>query len=42
MAMGSGARYGMFATAAGGLSDMVAAIERTLRQSGRVEIRLGG
>jgi protoporphyrinogen/coproporphyrinogen III oxidase len=38
---GSGARYGMFATAAGGLSDMVAAIERTLRQSGRVEIRLG-
>lgn len=38
---GSGARYGLFATAAGGLSDMVAAIEQTLRKSGRVEIRLG-
>lgn len=37
---GSGARYGLFATAAGGLSDMVAAIERTLRKSGRVEIQL--
>ena len=38
---GSGARYGLFATAAGGLSDMVAAIERTLLKSGRVEIQLG-
>ncbi len=38
---GSGARYGLFATAAGGLSDMVAAIERALRKSGRVEIQLG-
>lgn len=38
---GSGARYGLFATAAGGLSDMVAAIERTLLKSGRVEIKLG-
>jgi len=39
---GSGARYGLFATASGGLSDMVAAIERTLRKSGQVEIQLGG
>lgn len=38
---GSGARYGLFATAAGGLSDLVAAAERTLRESGRVEIKLG-
>ena len=38
---GSGARYGLFATAAGGLSDMVAAIERVLRKTGRVETRLG-
>ena len=38
---GSGARYGLFATAAGGLSDMVAAIERALRKSGRVETQLG-
>ena len=38
---GSGARYGLFATAAGGLSDMVAEIERVLRKTGRVEIRLG-
>ncbi len=38
---GSGARYGLFATAIGGLSDMVTAIERTLRRSGRVEVQLG-
>lgn len=38
---GSGARYGLFATAAGGLSDMVAAIDRALRNSGRVETQLG-
>jgi oxygen-dependent protoporphyrinogen oxidase len=38
---GSGARYGMFATAAGGLSDMVAALEQNLRNSGRVDIQLG-
>ncbi|MDA1231564.1 MAG: protoporphyrinogen oxidase, partial [Planctomycetota bacterium] len=38
---GSGARYGLFATAAGGLSDMVAAIEQALKKSGRVEIHLG-
>lgn len=38
---GSGARYGMFATAAGGLSDMVAALERELRRSGRVDFQLG-
>ena len=38
---GSGARYGLFASAAGGLSDMIAAIERTLRKSRQVEIQLG-
>lgn len=38
---GSGARYGLFATAAGGLSDMVTAIEQALRKSGRVAIHLG-
>lgn len=38
---GSGARYGLFATAVGGLSDMVASIERALRKSGRVDIQLG-
>ncbi len=38
---GSGARYGLFATVAGGLSDMVAAIETTLLKSGRVAIKLG-
>ena len=38
---GSGARYGLFASAAGGLSDMVTAIERTLRKSRQVEIQLG-
>jgi len=38
---GSGARYGLFATVAGGLSEMVAAVENTLLQSGRVDIRLG-
>ncbi len=38
---GSGARYGLFATAAGGLSDMIAAIERELRRSGRVNVQLG-
>ena len=38
---GSGARYGLFATAAGGLSDLVAAIEQALRKSGRVTMHLG-
>ncbi|MCA9009372.1 MAG: protoporphyrinogen oxidase [Planctomycetaceae bacterium] len=38
---GSGARYGMFATAGGGLSDMVAALEQDLRRSGRVDFQLG-
>ncbi|HRA89671.1 MAG TPA: protoporphyrinogen oxidase [Planctomycetaceae bacterium] len=38
---GSGARYGLFATAAGGLSDLISAIERALKKSGRVEARLG-
>jgi protoporphyrinogen/coproporphyrinogen III oxidase len=38
---GSGARYGLFATAAGGLSDLVAAIEQALRKSGRVAVHLG-
>ena len=38
---GSGARYGLFATAAGGLSDLVAAIEQALQKSGRVTVHLG-
>jgi len=38
---GSGARYGLFATAAGGLSDLVTAIEQTLQKSGRVTVHLG-
>jgi oxygen-dependent protoporphyrinogen oxidase len=38
---GSGARYGLFATAAGGLSDLVAAIEQVLQKSGRVTVHLG-
>ncbi len=38
---GSGARYGLFATAAGGLSDLISAIERALKKTGRVETRLG-
>jgi oxygen-dependent protoporphyrinogen oxidase len=38
---GSGARYGLFATAAGGLSDLIAAIERSLLKSGRVTLHLG-
>ncbi len=38
---GSGARYGLFATAAGGLGDLVDAIEQTLRKSGRVKVHLG-
>ena len=38
---GSGARYGLFATAAGGLSDLVAAIEQVLQKSGRVTVHVG-
>lgn len=38
---GSGARYGLFATAAGGLSDLVAAIEQALQKSRRVKVHLG-
>ena len=40
-ASGSGARYSLFATAAGGLSDLVAAIESALKKSGRVKVQLG-
>lgn len=38
---GSGARYGLFATAAGGLSDLIGAIEQELQKSGRVTVHLG-
>lgn len=37
---GSGARYGLFATPAAGLTSLVDAVAETLRQSGRVEFRL--
>ena len=36
---GSGARYGLFVTAADGLSSLIAAVEDILRKSGRVEFR---
>lgn len=38
---GSGARYGMFVTAARGLSDLIHAIEKTLLESGRVTFHTG-
>ena len=37
---GSGARYGLFATAAGGLSELISAIEQALKKSGRVATQL--
>lgn len=41
VASGSGARYGLFTTAAKGLSDLILALERSLRTDGRVRFRLG-
>jgi oxygen-dependent protoporphyrinogen oxidase len=40
-ASGSGARYGLFASAANGLSDLISALENVLKASGRVSFRLG-
>ncbi len=40
-ASGSGARYGLFMTAANGLGSLVAAAEHWLRKSGRVKFRMG-
>ena len=38
---GSGARYGLFATAAKGLSDLIHSLEWSLRACGRIRFRLG-
>jgi len=40
-ASGSGARYGLFATAANGLSDLVRALEQWLKNQGQVTFRTG-
>lgn len=38
---GSGARYGLFVTAAAGLSDLIRSLESSLKASGRVNFQLG-
>ncbi len=40
-ASGSGARYGLFVTAAKGLSDLIKSLEAWLQKSGRVRFQLG-